>query len=309
MSNDPVITLRAVSKRFGRTVALDDVSLEVPRGSVFALLGENGAGKSTMLRLILGMEQANSGEVTVLGHDAATEGRRVRQKVAYVSDRPPLYDWMTVAEIGWYAAGFFGGDYEVRYRDQCSRFSLDLTRRIKDLSRGMRAKVALSLALAQRSELLILDEPTSGLDPLVRREFLESMVDEAAQGRTVLLASHQVDEVERVAEHVAILRHGRLEVCETLDDLKQHVRELTIQLGNGAVPNVPGTVLTSRREARAVRCLARGIDDSALASLRRAPGVSTVETRVPSLEEILVAYLTPLGTGMSEPDTSEEVAR
>ena len=151
----------------------------------------------------------------MLGLDPARHGLDIRRRVGYVPEQPALYDWMTVAEIGWFAAGFHPdartgvAAYQTRYAELIEGYALPPRRKIKQLSKGMRAKVSLSLALAADPQLLVLDEPTSGLDAMVRREFLESMVDLASNGRTVLLSSHQIAEVERVASHVALLHQGR----------------------------------------------------------------------------------------------------
>jgi ABC-2 type transport system ATP-binding protein len=206
---ESVIRLRGVTKRYGAQTALDRVSLEVPPGVVFALLGENGAGKTTAIRLMLGLAESNEGDVTVLSLDSKRRGQEVRGRVGYVPEPPTLYEWMTVSEIGWFTAGFYGAGFLERYLGLASGYRLPLSRKIKSLSKGMRAKVSLALALAHEPELLILDEPTSGLDTLVRREFMEGMIDIAAAGRTVLLSSHQIGEVERVADIVAIPAVGK----------------------------------------------------------------------------------------------------
>ncbi len=213
--------------------------------------------------------------------------------MGYVPEQPVLYEWMTVAEVGWFAAGFYDVPFWPRYEELVRRFELPLDRRISQLSKGMRAKVVLALATAHDPQLLVLDEPTSGLDPLVRREFLESMVDVAATGRTVLLSSHQVAEVERVADVVAILRKGRLELVERLDELKQSVRALTVTLRNGqAGPEPwPGQVLQAVHRDRQWQLLVRGCTDQELARLRAADNVAEVEVRVPTLEEIFVGYM------------------
>src|SRR5687767_1301763 len=223
---NPVIELNNVIKLYGQHAALDHVSLEVPAGVVFALLGENGAGKTTAIRLMLGLTEATAGEVRVLGLDSRRDGLEIRRRVGYLPERPTLYEWMTAAEIGWFTAGFYGDGFEHHYRTLIEGFRVPLDRKLSQLSKGMRAKVALSLAMAHSPELLILDEPTSGLDTMVRREFLESMVDIAAEGRTVLLSSHQIGEVERVADIVAIIHAGRLLVVERLDTLKATTRQL-----------------------------------------------------------------------------------
>ncbi len=287
-----VIRLDTVSKRFGREVALDQVSLEVPPGVVFALLGENGAGKTTAIRILLGLAEPDSGSAEVLGLPSAAKGLEIRHRVGYVPERLSLYDWMTVREIGWFTAGFYPDGFLTEYKALAARFGLSAEKKIKSLSKGMRAKVALSLAMAPRPEILVLDEPTSGLDALVRREFLESMVDRAAAGQTVFLSSHQIAEVERVADIVAILRKGRLLQVERLDELKARTRELTLTLSDGgALPELPGSVLSRRQRARQHQVLLQGADETALSELRRDPAVRSLESRVPTLEEIFVAYM------------------
>jgi ABC-2 type transport system ATP-binding protein len=286
------IEIARVTKRFGSVTALADVSLTVPEGVVFALLGENGAGKTTAIRLLLGLEEADAGNLQVLGLDSRQQGDEIRRRVGYVPERPALYEWMTAAEIGWFTAGFYPERFEFEYRALLDQFRVPPERKISQMSKGMRAKVTLSLALAHQPQLLILDEPTSGLDTLVRREFLESMVDIAAAGRTVLLSSHQIGEVERVADYVAILREGELLAVDSLDTLKCQVRELTVTLAGGAsLPNLPRTLLASRQRGRQWQLLVRGADDTQLDSLSAVPEVVAIEVRTPSLEEIFVAYM------------------
>lgn len=289
---DAVIRLSEVSKSYGAQRALDRVSLEVPRGVVCALLGENGAGKTTAIRLLLGLIEPDAGQVGVLGLDSTRQGQQVRARVGYVAERPTLYEWMTVQEIGWFTGGFYGSGYFERYLKMAADYQLPLDRKIKKLSKGMRAKVSLALALAHEPELLILDEPTSGLDTLVRREFLEGMVDIAAAGRTVLLSSHQISEVERVADIVVILHAGRLVLVERLEDLKDQIRELSIARVEGASPPpLPAEILRERRHMQQLQVMVRGLGDDALAQLRHHPAVSELGIRTPSLEEIFVAYL------------------
>jgi ABC-2 type transport system ATP-binding protein len=289
-----VIQLANVSKQFGRTTALVDVSLDVPSGVVFALLGENGAGKTTAIRLMLGLTEVTTGDVRVLGLDSRRDGLEIRRRVGYLPERPTLYEWMTAAEIGWFTAGFYGDGFEHHYRTLIEGFRVPLDRKLSRLSKGMRAKVALSLAMAHSPELLILDEPTSGLDTMVRREFLESMVDIAAAGRTVLLSSHQIGEVERVADFVAIVHAGRLLVVEPLDELKRTTRQLTITVNEGTapLPQIDGQMIYQRRRGRQWDVLVRGLDETAVEQLRFAENILAIESRTPSLEEIFVAYVT-----------------
>jgi len=297
MNMEPVIRLQNVCKHFGADVALHRASWEVPPGVVFALLGENGAGKTTAIRIMLGLAEPNSGGAQVLGLSSAKQGLEIRRRVGYVPERPTLYDWMTVAEIGWFTAAFYGNGYLSRYLELAAGFSLPERRKLNALSKGMRAKVALALALAHEPELLILDEPTSGLDAMVRREFLESMVDRAAAGQTVFLSSHQIGEVERVADIVAILRKGQLVLSERLDELKAQIRELTITTDAdiSALPELSGEILSQRHRGRQwqllMRCSAENAADGQAAALRGHESVRSVEVRPASLEEIFIAYM------------------
>jgi len=289
----PVIRLDKLTKRFGAETALDEVSLEVPPGVVFALLGENGAGKTTAIRIMLGLAEPNSGQAEVLGLPSARQGLTIRQRVGYVPERPTLYEWMTVEEIGWFTAGFYGPGFLPEYQRLIAQFGLPPRKKLKTLSKGTHAKVVLSLALAHQPELLILDEPTSGLDALVRREFLESMVDRAAQGQTVFLSSHQIAEVERVADIVAILRKGKLLLAEPLDRLKARVWKITVTMKNGstALPKFGGVILSERWKARQWQAIVCDVADDQLALLRAQEAIDGVVVHPTTLEEIFVAYM------------------
>jgi ABC-2 type transport system ATP-binding protein len=289
---ESVIQLRGVTKRYGTQTALDRVSLDVPHGVVFALLGENGAGKTTLIRVALELTEPDAGEATVLGLPSRSQGLEIRRAVGYVSERPTLYDWMSVDEIGWFTAGFYPDGFLARYRGMIDSFNLRSQQKLKSLSKGQRAKVGLALALGHDPELLILDEPTSGLDAIVRREFLESMVDRAASGKTVFLSSHQIGEVERVAEIVAILRGGQMLLVERLDVLKQQIREITFVLPDETPPpELGGEVLGRRHRAHQWQVLVRNAEPTAIDRLRNDPTVSGLEIRAPTLEEIFVAYM------------------
>ncbi len=307
---ESVIRLQNVTKRYGAQVALDNVSLDVPPGVVCALLGENGAGKTTAIRILLGLTEADEGQASVLGLDSGRQGQAVRSRVGYVPERPTLYEWMTVSEIGWFTAGFYGSGFFERYVRLVTGYQLPLKRKIKSLSKGMRAKVSLSLALAHEPEVLVLDEPTSGLDTLVRRDFLEGMVDIAAAGRTVLLSSHQISEVERVADIIAIIRAGKLLLVERLEDLKDQIRELNITLkeNSTAAPAIGGHILGQRRHQKQLQVLARGVSDAEMEAVRSHNNVEELRIRTPSLEEIFVAYLKSAEPTDRAPAAASEVS-
>ena len=288
----PVISLQNVSKRFGHTIALDQVTLEIPSGVVFALLGENGAGKSTLIRILTGYEKPDEGRSMVLGRSSLQSSEEIRRRIGYVSDDPALFDWMVAEEIGWFTSAFYDEPFLDRYMDLIASFDVPLGTKIKRLSKGQRAKVALALATAHDPELLILDEPTSGLDPMVRRQFLESMVDRASLGHTVFLSSHQIGEVERVADWVAIVHQGQLKVVEPLDSLKNSTSIVTATMEDPSttIALPPGRVLTETQHGRQIRWVVQDLPEDWQSDDRDAPsGVTNMDAQQASLEDIFVA--------------------
>ena len=262
---------------------------------MFALLGENGAGKTTTIKTMLGLEHPDAGSVKVLGLNPAKNDVQIRRQIGYVPDSPSLYDWMKVSEIGWFTSGFYPDGFVKEFNRLAEEFELPLNVKIKTLSKGGRAKIALALAMAHRPDLLILDEPTSGLDTLVRRKFLESMVDVAAEDRTVFLSSHQIPEVERVADYVAIVNEGKIRVCDRLEVLKQEIEQWVITLANPNVglPSFDACLISRQGEGKKRQQVSvRTPDPNLLWQLRDTEGVKEVEVNTPSLEDIFVAYLT-----------------
>ncbi|MCR9291158.1 MAG: ABC transporter ATP-binding protein [bacterium] len=292
------IKMDQISKRFGKLDVLDRVSLSVPQGTVFALLGENGAGKSTLIRGMLGYHKFNSGTISVLGMDPARETFELRRRVGYVADAPGLYEWMTVAQAGWYASGFYPEGFLQNYDRMVQEFSLRPDAKIRDLSKGMRAKVALALAVAFDPELLVLDEPTSGLDPLVRRSFLESMIDRAAGGKTVFISSHQIHEVERIADWVGILHQGRLQVVSPLEELKNEVAMLSYSVRDPLLAQPDELeriqILHQSQQGRTVTCMARGCNTDLVAELRNNSNLMDVNVVRPNLEELYIGFTQPI---------------
>lgn len=286
-----VISLKNISKSFGRKKALDDVSLDIPQGVVFALLGENGAGKTTMIRILTGNLKPDLGEAFVQGLSCLKEGQKIRQQTGYVSDSPAMYEWMTADEIGWFTSAFYDDEFPSRYAESLMSFDVAPGIKLKNMSKGQRAKVALALATSHDPELLILDEPTSGLDPMVRRQFLESMVDRAALGRTVLLSSHHINEVERVADWVGIIHQGQLKMVQPLESLRDSTRVITANLehGDATVLMPRGNVLTEAKNGRQMRWVVQDLADDWRSDYGAESGATGVHEEPPSLEEIFVA--------------------
>jgi ABC-2 type transport system ATP-binding protein len=289
---DTVIATHALTRYFGKRMVVDHLDLAVPRGAIYALLGDNGAGKSTTIRMLTGLLPASSGRATILGQDCWANATELRHKVGYVPERPRFYDWMTTSELGAFAAGFHHPGYRERYQELMDRFNLDGKARLKTLSKGGYAKVGLALALASDPEVLVLDEPTSGLDLFTRREFLSSMVELATEGRTIFISSHGVAELERVASHAAFVANGRLLLAGTLEELRQRLLRVHVR-HDGSVDEPEGIGLlldqeVSRREWQAV------LQDPvrpAVEEMRQRPGVLSLEETPLTLEEMYTSLM------------------
>lgn len=224
------VELRDVSRRFGSKAALDRVTLTLPAGLVLGLVGENGAGKTTLIRHVLGLLRAQSGSVRVFGRDPVEQPVAVLSRVGYLSEEPDMPGWMRVHEMLRYVAAFYptwDADYAERLRRD---FGLDPLKRVKELSKGQRARAGLVAALAYRPDLLVLDEPSSGLDPIVRRDILGAIIRTIAdEGRTVLFSSHLLGEVERVSDRIAMIRAGRVLFCDTPERIHQSHTRVTLR--------------------------------------------------------------------------------
>ncbi len=227
-----IITDR-LTKHYGETQALIDLDLEVERGEVFGFLGPNGAGKTTMIRTVLDLIYPTSGTATLLGRDSHQFAVELRNHIGYLPGDLELYPTLTGRETLTYFANLRGG-VDWTYVDHLAdRLDADLTKKVRDLSSGNKQKVGLIQAFMNKPDLLILDEPSSGLDPLVQQEFQAMLREIAAEERTVFLSSHTLSEVERVADRVAIIRHGRLIVVERIDNLKtKAIRRLDMEFAD-----------------------------------------------------------------------------
>ena len=293
-SADSVIAITDLTCRFGSKTALDGVSLYVPRGSVFGLVGENGAGKTTLIKHLLGLLVPRAGTVRIFGCDPVADTVGVLGRIGYLSEHRDLPGWMRVDELLRFTAAFYPG-WDDPYAEQLRRdFRLDLTARVRTLSQGQQAKVGLLVALAYRPELLILDEPSTGLDPVVRKDILEAIIRTIAEeGRTVLFSSHLLDEVERVSDHLAMMREGRLVLHGPLDEIKLNHRWflMNFAVAPAAPPVFPGALSVSG-SGREWRVLCDGTK-SGLVARAGELGAEIVDEQTPSLDEIFVARAKP----------------
>jgi ABC-2 type transport system ATP-binding protein len=227
-AESPVLELRNLHKSYGSVPALRGLELRLQRGQVYGFLGRNGAGKSTTLRIIMGITRQERGDVALFGHAVKPNDVRPRQRIGYVAQEQTFYDWMTPDGLGRFVSAFYPTWDRARYTDLLRRFDLP-ARKIATFSGGMKVKQALALALAHRPELLVLDEPTAGLDAVVRREFIEILRELTAGGEhTTLFSSHLIDEVELVATRVGIVEEGRMRYEGSLPELAARVRVLSL---------------------------------------------------------------------------------
>jgi ABC-2 type transport system ATP-binding protein len=286
-----VIQTHQLSKYYGNVEAVRGVSFQVHAPRITGFLGRNGAGKSTTIKMLLGMVRPTSGTGTILGHTIAdpTESLLLRKRVAYVGEDKGLYAYMTVAELIRFTRSFYDDWQPDVERRLLKDYQLPPDRKVKALSKGMRTKLALLLALARRPDLLILDEPTEGLDPVSVEELLQTLAGRTAEGTTVFFSSHQLAEVERIADDILVIDHGKLLLDISLDDLRENYRR--VSLGFDAQPRedafrMPG-VTRIRAQGREVSLLATCNTD-ALLERARSMGAVSVDVTPVSLREVFL---------------------
>ncbi|GAA2513516.1 ABC transporter ATP-binding protein [Pilimelia columellifera] len=289
---DAAVQITGLVKTFGRTRALDGFDLTVRVGEVHGFLGPNGAGKTTAMRVLLGLLRADSGAARLLGGDPWRDAPSLHRRLAYVPGEVSLWPELTGGEVIDLLGRLRGGLDRARRDDLVARFDLDPTKRCRSYSKGNRQKVALIAALASPVELLLLDEPTAGLDPLMEEQFRQLIRAERLAGRTVLLSSHVLTEVEALCDRVTIIRSGRTVESGSLDDLR-HLRRVTVTARVAQAPDgltgldgvhdlvVAGDRVTFQVEAAAL--------DPALRALAAA-GVSALTSQPPTLEELFLRH-------------------
>lgn len=286
MGNTFAIETAALRKNYDGVEAVRGLDLQVPAGSIFGFLGRNGAGKTTTLKVLLGMTRPTSGSARVFGlaADSPVASVEIRRRTGFVSDEKDLLEGMAVGELIRFTSPFFASwrtDLEEKY---LRKFELPLDREVKALSRGMRTKLALLLALCRGGELLILDEPTAGLDPAMTEEVLQTLVSHVgAEGATVFFSSHQLAEVDQIADHLAIIDRGRAVVAGSLDHLREQYRriQLVFEADAPAVAFASAGVVTSKRKGRVLTVLSSAGADAIVAEARRLNPVSVDVTLVP----------------------------
>jgi polyether ionophore transport system ATP-binding protein len=286
------IAISGLVKTFGRTRALDGLDLTVRTGEVHGFLGPNGAGKSTTLRILLGLLRSDGGRIELLGGDPWRDATALHRRLAYVPGDVTLWPTLSGGEVIDLLGRLRGGLDPARRTELVERFELDLTKKGRAYSKGNRQKVALVAALASDAELLLLDEPTSGLDPIMESVFSACIEEEKGSGRTVLLSSHILSEVEQLCDRVSILRAGRTVDSGTLKDLR-HLTRTTVDADTVHPPAGLGDlagVHHLRIENTTVHC---EVDSSALDDVMRRltdAGLTSLTSRPPTLEELFLRH-------------------
>ena len=296
MSKNLVIQTHGLTKYFGSKSAVYELNLEVPRGCVFAFLGRNGSGKTTTIRMLMGLMQPTRGTGTILGHNIQTLTPEIRARIGYLTEEHQLYAWMSVKACGEFQSKFFPKWNDRIFRAVTGHFGLKPAARVKDLSRGERAGLCLALTLAPEPELLILDDPGLGLDPVARRALVEAMIFLTRKSdRTIFFSSHDLADVERVADYIAVFDRSILRACCPLEKFQESVQQLRLRFPGTppALPEIPGLLqaIRTKNELR-ITCVRLGSspDGEAEKILRKLSPV-TMETVSLGLEDAFISYL------------------
>lgn len=245
--NAPVV-LEEVTLTYGDTIALADASLRLPTGAVVGLAGSNGAGKSSLIRCLLGLTLPQSGQIRLLGEDPRELSDTARARLGYVPQTPELIEWMKVGQHLDYIGAFYPDWDAARVAHWCAAWDLDTKKKVASLSLGQKQKLSLLLALGHAPQLLVLDEPVASFDPLMRREFMRTLFDETPE-RTVLISSHLLADLERVISHLVLMKNGRVLLVDEWDALNENLRRVVsptrLPSGPGVLAQRTGTAETT----------------------------------------------------------------
>jgi ABC-2 type transport system ATP-binding protein len=291
-SNDSVIETRALSKRYGRKLALDNLDLRIPRGRIHAIVGANGAGKSTLFRILMGFMPPSAGEARILGRDSQSLTPQDRSRIGFVNEEHTLANWMRVSQLAAMQQRQYPRWNQQAYDSVIGHYHVLPEQKVGQLSRGERAGFNLALALAQGPELLVLDEPTLGLDVVAKRAFLESLLySNSADHCTVIYCSHQMEEIERVADNLIILEHGQLKHMAAPEDFTARVSHWVadVPFKGPELHTVPGLLEVQRLDGLHHYLVLD--QDAAFEHFLRASGARNVQSMPVSLDRAVNAFL------------------
>jgi ABC-2 type transport system ATP-binding protein len=288
LANELAIETHDLVKRYGSIAAVDGLSLSVPRGAVYALVGRNGSGKTTTIRMLLDLSLPDAGTARVLGMDCHAERVKVLERVGYVSDRPLLSGW-TGDQLVRFNRGFYPRWSDELVARYVRVFDIPMKQKFRNLSRGNQTKMWLMLALAQQPDVLVLDEPTAGLDPVVTDQLLRVLVEDvAAEGRTVFMSSHHLSEIERIADWVGMIDKGKLLLEAPMEELRARFRR--IQVAGVAEMAMPVAAMRVRRSGASTEYVVRDGAEEFVDALERG-GATVIQSSPMNLSEIFLECL------------------
>ena len=291
-----VLETQGLTKYYGNSLAVDHMDLKIPRGCICGFVGRNGAGKTTAIKMMLGLLRPTAGSSRLLGCDSSELTPEIRQRIGYVTEGHRLFRWMSIAGLEKFQRAFFEEQWDDRFfNDMIEYFELPKKKKIKHLSNGQRAQVSLALALAPNPELLIMDDPTLGLDAAIRRQFLEGMIELIMrQGRTVLFSSHILGDVERVSDRIVVIDKGVLRADCTLEQFQKAIKKVIVNF-TGSVPgevDIDG-LLHCKRTNKQLELTLVGIDDEKIDEWARRCGANNHTIVQMNLEDQFIEFTAP----------------
>jgi ABC-2 type transport system ATP-binding protein len=300
MIDEIVLETQGLTKYYGNVLAVDHINLKIPRGCICGFVGRNAAGKTTAIKLMLGLLKPTAGTSKLLGCDSAALTSAIRQRIGYVTEGHRLFGWMNIVELERFQRTFFPGQWDGKsFAEMIEYFGLRKKQKIKHLSNGQRAQVSLALALSPNPELLIMDDPTLGLDAAIRRQFLSGMIEIIMrEGRTILFSSHILGDVERVADRIVVIDKGVIRADCKLDQFRKAVRKVILAFEDSAPlqVDIDGLLHCSRSEKELALILV-GTDDDKIAELAKSIGAERYHIVNMNLEDQFIEYTAPADRG------------
>lgn len=294
--NEIVLETKALTKYYGSTLAVDHLDLKIPRGCICGFVGRNGAGKTTAIKLMLGLLRPTAGSSRLLDCDSTALTPAVRQRIGYVTEGHRLFRWMSIAGLERFQRAFFPKQWDDKFfADMIEYFELPKKKKIKHLSNGQRAQVSLALALAPNPELLIMDDPTLGLDAAIRRQFLEGMIELIMrQGRTVLFSSHILGDVERVSDRIVVIDKGVLRANCSLEQFQKAIKKVILSFADSAPDEVHiDGLLHCKRSEKQLELTLVGTGDEKISEWAKSAGAGNYHIVKMNLEDQFIEFTAP----------------